>query len=122
MNKMEEDTIDLLELAKALWKNILIIALVAVLDLIAIGRTLPSAARFGRIFLKPVLASLIMGAAAWAGYGLLSRFFGNTLSVLGAIVAAVIVYFLLVVALRMLSKEDLALMPKGEKIGKILRL
>lgn len=31
MNNMEEDTIDLLELAKALWKNILIIALVAVL-------------------------------------------------------------------------------------------
>lgn len=31
MNYMEEDTIDLLELAKALWKNILAIALVAVL-------------------------------------------------------------------------------------------
>lgn len=31
MNNMEEDTIDLLELVKALWKNILIIALVAVL-------------------------------------------------------------------------------------------
>lgn len=31
MNYMEEDSIDLLELAKALWKNILIIALVAVL-------------------------------------------------------------------------------------------
>ena len=31
MNYMEEDTIDLLELAKALWKNILAIALVAVI-------------------------------------------------------------------------------------------
>ena len=31
MNNMDEDTIDLLELARALWKNILIIALVAVL-------------------------------------------------------------------------------------------
>ena len=31
MNSMEEDTIDLLELAKALWKNILAIALVAVI-------------------------------------------------------------------------------------------
>ena len=28
----------------------------------------------------------------------------------------------LVVALRMISKDDLALMPKGEKIGKFLRL
>ena len=31
MNNMEEETIDLLELARAIWKNILIIALVAVL-------------------------------------------------------------------------------------------
>ena len=31
MQYTEEDTIDLLELAKAIWKNILIIALVAVL-------------------------------------------------------------------------------------------
>ena len=31
MNMMEEDTIDLLELARALWKNILILALVAIL-------------------------------------------------------------------------------------------
>ena len=31
MNNMEEDTIDLLELARAIWKNILAIALVAVL-------------------------------------------------------------------------------------------
>ena len=29
MNNMEEDTIDLLELARAIWKNILAIALVA---------------------------------------------------------------------------------------------
>ena len=41
---------------------------------------------------------------------------------LGAIGIAVIVYGVLVVALRAISRDDLALMPKGNKIAKLLRL
>ena len=59
-----------------------------------------------------------MGAAAWASYGLLSGHFGNTLSVAGAILVGCVVYVILVVALRVVSKDDLSLMPKGEKIAK----
>ena len=40
----------------------------------------------------------------------------------GAICAAMVVYVILVVALRVLSKEDLELMPKGDKIAKILHI
>ena len=54
-----------------------------------------------------------MGAAAWASYGLLSGHFGNTLSVAGAILVGCVVYVILVVALRVVSKDDLSLMPKG---------
>ena len=97
-------------------------ALVAVLDLILIAKTMPAAPNFARVFAKPVLASVIMGAAAWGCYGLLHRFFGVLLATAGTIVIAMVIYFVLVVALRMISKDDLALMPKGEKIGKILRL
>ncbi len=97
-------------------------ALVAVLNLIIIGRTLPEPPRFSRVFAKPVLASVIMGAGAWAAYGFLSRSFGVTISTIGAVCVGGVIYLILVVALRMLSKDDLSLMPKGEKIGKILRL
>ena len=45
-----------------------------------------------------------------------------TLATIGAIGIAVVVYGLLVIALRAISKDDLALMPKGEKIAKILRV
>ncbi len=41
---------------------------------------------------------------------------------MGAILIAVIIYAVLVVALRAISREDLSLMPKGDKIAKILRL
>ena len=41
---------------------------------------------------------------------------------MGAILIAVIIYAVLVVALRAITREDLSLMPKGDKIAKILRL
>ena len=47
---------------------------------------------------------------------------GNGIAVMGAILIAVIIYAVLVVALRAISREDLSLMPKGDKIAKILRL
>ena len=39
-----------------------------------------------------------------------------------AILVAVVIYAVLIIALRAISKDDLALMPKGEKIAKILHL
>ena len=63
-----------------------------------------------------------MGVAVWSVHGLLSPLLGSTLAVLGAIGLGVILYAVLVVVLRAISREDLSLMPKGEKIAKILRL
>ena len=44
------------------------------------------------------------------------------LATLLAMAVAVAVYFFLVVFLQLLSREDLALMPKGEKLADLLRL
>ena len=96
--------------------------IVAVLELALIKRVIPAAPSYGRVFVKPAAAAAVMGLAVWAVYGLLDRFLGNTLSTLGAICVGVLVYAVLVVALRTISREDLSLMPKGDKIAKILRL
>ena len=65
-----------------------------------------------------------MAAAVYAVYGLLTGpvGLGNALSTLGAICVGVVVYLVLVLALRVLSKDDLALMPKGDKIAKVLHI
>ena len=47
---------------------------------------------------------------------------GNAVSTLAAILVAVVIYGVLVIVLRAITKEDLALMPKGEKIARILHL
>lgn len=119
--------------------NILCFGLCLLLDLVVIARVIPGRPRYLPIFLKPLVASALMGGAAWAVYGLLARLLrkavetegavtyvlswkGNAIAALAAIVVAVAVYGVLVVALRCLSREDLSLMPKGDKIARLLRL
>ena len=120
--------------------SVLCFILCLLLDLFIIARVIPHRPRFLPIFLKPFLASCLMGGTAWAVYGLLSRVLstaqvnelgetvrmlgwkGNAVSTLLAIAAAVAVYLVLVVLLGAISRDDLALMPKGEKIAKLLRI
>ena len=117
--------------------NILCFGLCLLLDLVLIARVIPRRPRYLEVFLKPFVASALMGGAAWAVYGLAARLLsyvpageteavlsrtGNALATLGAIGVAVVVYCVLVVALRAISRDDLSLMPKGDKLAKLLRL
>ena len=68
-----------------------------------------------------------MGAAAWGVYGLGTLVLGTggmgvALSMLCAIGAAVIVYLVLVIALRAVTREDMRLIPKGDKLARILHI
>lgn len=98
--------------------------LVALAELALIKRVIPASPNYVRVFLKPAIAAGVMGAAVWAVYGLVSGVLGlgNTLSTLFSIAVGGCIYVILIVVLRAISKEDLSLMPKGDKIAKILRL
>ena len=88
-------------------------------------------AHYGRVFLPPLLSSLVMGACAWAVYGLAARVLHVgpessglvTLVTLGAaILVAVVVYVVMVVVTKSVTLEDMKLIPKGEKIAKLLHI
>ena len=120
--------------------NILCFGLALVLDLVVITRVIPNRPRLLPIFAKPAVASAVMGGAAWAVYGLLSRILsseqvdqagqtvravsrmGNAAGIFLAIAVAGVVYLVLVIALRAISRDDLALMPKGDKLARLLHL
>ena len=117
--------------------NLLCYGLALALDMFLISRAIPRHPRYRELFLKPCLASIVMGGAAWAVYGLAARVLstvpqgetqavlsrtGNAIAVMGAIGVAMVIYFGLVVALRAISRDDLALMPKGDKLARLLRL
>ena len=84
--------------------------------------------RLSRILIRPGVSSVLMGAAAWGVYGLTARFIGSgswsrmALCMLVAVAAAVIVYFVSVIALRGITREDMKLIPGGEKVAKILHM
>ena len=86
--------------------------------------------RYLQLFTKPVIASVLMGAAAWASYGFLDRalegslsaYKANAIAVFGGILVGVIVYFVLVITMRILRAEDLKGVPHGGKVIRLLHL
>lgn len=101
--------------------------LIALVNLVIVWRLLEDKPNYLKIFVKPLLASAIMGATAWAVHGLCARLFTGgyvkeSLATLVAIGAAVVVYLILVLALRLITREDLKMIPKGDKIASILRI
>ena len=99
-------------------------AMIALTEMYIIRRAIPAAPHFGRAVAKPLVASVIMAACAWAVHGLLAGplKLSTRVAVIPAIAIGVLVYLALVLALHAISKEDLALMPKGDKIAKLLRI
>ncbi len=82
------------------------------------------------ILVKPLICASLCGVTAFAAYGLLSRIFpaGNTESILNmgtvstviAVGLAVIVYAISLLLLKGVAREDISVLPKGEKIAKTL--
>lgn len=72
-------------------------------------------------FIKPTIASVLMGICAFASYKLL---FGaierNSIATFGAVIVGVIVYAILILVTKTITKEEIGRMPKGEKLVRIL--
>ncbi len=102
--------------------NVLCFGLCMVLDLVVIARVIHGRPDYLPLLAKPAAAAGVMGLGAWAVYGLLSKLLsyeevtqagetiqtlgktGNGIAVMGAILIAVIIYAVLVVALRAIPK------------------
>lgn len=68
-----------------------------------------------------------MGATAWAVHGILGRtltggYLRESLATFLAVGAAVAVYAVLVIALRIITREDLRMVPGGEKLARVLHI
>ena len=96
---------------------------ITALDLIAMKRHISARPAIFKNIIRPGLASAIMGAATFMVYRVLSNVISSwKLACLLSLAFAVVLYAVLVVFLRCLTYEDCMLLPKGEKIAKILRI
>ena len=95
---------------------------ITAMDLISMRQHIQARpAVFGNL-IRPLLASVLMGAATWMVYHALAAAVSWKLACMAALVFAVVLYAVLVIALRCVTYEDCMLLPKGEKIAKILRI
>ena len=96
---------------------------IMVLNLFSMRRVLEEPPRLLPALWKSGIAAVVMGAATYGAYYILSEFIASVaICCLGAIGIAVIVYVLMVILLKVITYEDCLLLPKGEKIAKILKI
>ncbi len=75
---------------------------------------------FSGVFVRPMVASVVCSICAWGVYRLSFGFFGLSLSVLISMAVAAIVYAGLLFLLKCITKEDISLFPRSEKIISVL--
>ena len=99
---------------------------IGVMNLIAINRVVPHKPRILRNLLRPATPAVLMGVVVYGAYRLLIAVLGSGASrvILCGIPVGVgvLTYLVCVVLCKAISREDCLLLPKGDKISKILRL
>lgn len=99
---------------------------IALLNLIAIRKCVPQKPALLRNLLRPALPALVMGVAVYGSYLALLQVLGSDASrivLCGVpIGVGVAVYCLMAAWLKAITREDCQLLPKGEKLARILHL
>ncbi len=107
---------------------------VALIDIVALLRTTRAKVRFGSVFLKPLFCSIVGGAAAWAVNGMASGLLRSvpalsnpnayisyqSVGMAVAAVFAVAFFFATMFLTRAIEKEDVRMLPKGDRIVRVL--
>ncbi len=70
--------------------------------------------------MKPIFASVVMGVIVYLAYRILITMTGNTISTVVSILIGVIAYLSLILFMKMLTKEDIYMIPFGTKIYNVL--
>ncbi len=104
--------------------TLLCYAAISVLNLYSMGTLLEHPPAIVKNLIRPFLAALIMGIFVWGGFtglkalGITSRLILCALPIL----IGVVVYVVAAVKLKVVTRSDCLLLPKGEKIAKLLKL
>ena len=98
----------------------------AALNLICMAKVVPQKSAIVRNLLRSLLPALLMGAFAYGSWqlilGVLGQDCSRVIQVGGPMLVAVIVYVISAAWLKSITREDCLLLPKGEKIAKLLHL
>lgn len=100
-------------------------------NILFVARKMPEHPKLIKAFLRPGINSLVMGAASWLVYPAVLELLGagpdpGRMMILVALIVAigvgVIVYGVMTVITRAITIDDMLLLPKGEKMAKLLHI
>ena len=105
-------------------------SIIVIYNYIALVRTTKVRVNVLSVFFKPLFASVLCGVSAYTTYGLLMNVLPeisrgalsltNIIATCIAIVLAVFVYGIAMLLIGGVAKDDINMLPKGEKIAKLL--
>ena len=102
---------------------------ICIMNYIFLCRTLHERLHIGRCLARPLLSTVLMAVVAGGVYAGLSAVMGGDLSwkrvalaMLAAMACAVVTYLVAVVKTRAITLSDMQLIPRGEKLAKVLHI
>lgn len=104
----------------AAFGTVLAYVIAATLDYIAVKKYTRTRFNPGLTFVKPTIASVLMAAAVFGVYKGASLVAGNAISTILAVLAGVAVYGVVIIAIKGITAEEMKMLPKGNKIAKIV--
>lgn len=104
-----------------LYANILFALFICILNARAIARFKRYRQEVKKTFLIPMVASAVMGAAAFGVYRAAYSIFGNLISTGISVLVAVAVYFVLLILLKGVDAQELRSMPGGTRLSGLAR-
>ena len=104
-----------------LYANILFALFICILNARSIARFKRYRQEVKKTFLIPMVASAVMGAAAFGVYRAAYNIFGNLISTGISVLVAVAVYFVLLILLKCVDAQELRSMPGGTRLSGLAR-
>ena len=101
---------------------------ICVLNVLTIRSMVEDSPRIVKNLLRPLLAACVMGIVVWLSWKGMGRLplpqgrLGYALEALVPVCVGVVVYLFAAAKFQVLTREDCLLLPKGEKIAKLLKL
>ncbi len=105
--------------------TVLCYVIVAAINLVALIRTARVKINIMSVFLKPIFGGALCGVAAYTSFGLCNKFIPEnslkSILCLGiSICFGALVYVVSILLVKGIAKDDIIMLPKGEKIAKLL--
>lgn len=110
--------------------TIICYAIIVIINLAALISTTKIKINFASVFLKPIFSGILCGVAAYTSFGIINRFVPefmisgysvkNLLALGISILMGGLVYVISMLLIKGIAKDDIIMLPKGEKIAKVL--